>query len=41
MLIAVPAIVPRIFVVIPMVIAIIGPFPWPRYAARNEADQYE
>jgi hypothetical protein len=41
MLIAVDAIVPAIFVVIPMVIAIVVSFPWTRYAARNKADQYE
>ena len=41
MLIAFRAIVPAIFVVIPVVIAIVVPFPWPRYAARNKADQYK
>jgi len=39
MLIAISAIVPRIFVVIPMVIAIIVAFAWARHAADSKADQ--
>jgi hypothetical protein len=39
MLIVVGAVVPAIFVVIPMVIAIIVAFAWPGYAASDEPDQ--
>ena len=39
MLIAISAIVPSIFVVIPMVIAIVGAFARPNHAAHNEANQ--
>jgi hypothetical protein len=39
MLIAITAIVPSIFVVIPMVIAIVVAFAWPNHAAHNKADQ--
>jgi hypothetical protein len=39
MLIAISAIVPSIFVVIPMVIAIIVAFAWPNHATRNEANK--
>jgi hypothetical protein len=39
MLIAVNAIVPCIFVIVPMVIAIIVTFAWANNAAQNEADQ--
>jgi hypothetical protein len=38
MLIVLSAIVPRIFMVIPMVIAIIVAFAWPNHAAGNKAD---
>jgi hypothetical protein len=38
MLIAFRAIVPRIFVIVPMVIAIIVAFAWPTHAADNKAD---
>ena len=39
MLIAISAIVPSIFVVIPMVIAIVVAFAWPNHAAHNKANQ--
>jgi hypothetical protein len=38
MLIAIAAVVPRIFVVIPMVITVIVAFAWPSHAADNKAD---
>jgi len=39
MLITIRAIVPSIFVVIPMVIAIVVAFVWPGHAAHNKANQ--
>jgi hypothetical protein len=39
MLIAISAIVPSIFVVVPMVFAIVGAFARPNHAAHNEANQ--
>ena len=39
MLIAISASVPSIFVVIPMVTAIVVAFAWPNYAAHNKANQ--
>ena len=39
MLVAINAIVPCIFVIVPMVIAIIEAFAWPDDAAQNEAHQ--
>ena len=39
MLIAISAIVPSIFMVVPMVIAIVVAFAWPDHAAYNQANQ--
>jgi hypothetical protein len=39
MIIAFTAIVPSIFVIVPMVIAIVVAFAWANNAAQNEADQ--
>ena len=39
MLIAITAIVPSIFVVIPMVVAVVVAFAWPNNAAHNKANQ--
>jgi hypothetical protein len=41
MLIAISAIVPTIFVVIPMVIAIVVAFAWPNHAADHKGNQSE